>query len=163
MNRLVNITMSEAQPIADLAELIFPKVDLPLANNAVTVLMGTRQYCASVVAPSGIAALPGACLLSRFAWIWRYAWIPRALRCLSHGAADRAGKLYAQPREKSCDCGARVFELFTCRNCGTAYARAYTDDVDNPQYLWAEAGSVFRTLSGQLSDLLPFCFWKSRS
>src|SRR5690606_37687131 len=42
------------------------------------------------------------------------------------------GKMYSQPIDE-CACGARVLELFTCRNCGTAYARAYTDDVDTPR------------------------------
>ena len=38
------------------------------------------------------------------------------------------GKLYAQP-QATCDCGARVFEFYTCRHCGSAYARGYTDDL----------------------------------
>jgi hypothetical protein len=42
------------------------------------------------------------------------------------------GKLYAQPFER-CPCGAPVLEYFTCRHCGTSYARAYTTDVTNPQ------------------------------
>ena len=38
-----------------------------------------------------------------------------------------------------------MLEYFTCRYCGTSYARAYTDDVSNPQLLWAEPGSLLRT------------------
>jgi len=153
MNRLVNITMSEAQPIADLAELIFPKVDPLLASKAVTVLMALG----SIARPSPL--LPGLlpCRVHAFYRGLPGLWICLDSTCtalLEQWRGGPAGKLYAQPRE-ICDCGARVFELYTCRNCGTAYARAYTDDVDNPQYLWAEAGSVFRTLSGQLSDLTP--------
>ena len=49
------------------------------------------------------------------------------------------GAMYGQP-QNTCDCGARVFELFTCRQCGTAYARAYTDDVENPVVPLAGAG-----------------------
>jgi hypothetical protein len=48
-----------------------------------------------------------------------------------------------------------VLELYTCRNCGTAYARAYTNDVDDPDFLWAEPGGAFRTLSGQFDELAP--------
>jgi len=65
-----------------------------------------------------------------------------------------AGRLYAQPRE-FCDCGARVFELFTCRNCGTAYARAYTDSVEEPSFLWAEPGSELLTAAGRTVPLEP--------
>jgi hypothetical protein len=64
------------------------------------------------------------------------------------------GKMFSQPRER-CECGARVLELYTCRNCGTAYARAYTDDVDAPSALWSEPGRSLRTTSGETTPLLP--------
>ncbi len=47
------------------------------------------------------------------------------------------GALYAQPR-RTCDCGARVFEVHTCRSCGSAFFKAYSFDPDAPDYLWAE-------------------------
>ena len=53
----------------------------------------------------------------------------------------------------ACDCGARVFELFTCRQCGTAYARAYTDDIENPSFLWQEPGHAFNAASGPVTEL----------
>ena len=46
-------------------------------------------------------------------------------------------------------------ELYTCRNCGTAYARAYTDDVDAPDALWSEPGERLRVEDGEASPLLP--------
>ena len=67
---------------------------------------------------------------------------------------DICGALYSQPHE-SCRCGARVLELYTCRNCGTAYARSYTDDVDCPTYLWSEPGENLRMAEGETSPLLP--------
>jgi hypothetical protein len=63
-----------------------------------------------------------------------------------------AGKLYAQPREQ-CACGARVLELYTCRHCGSAYARAYTNDLEHPSYLWAEPGQAFQDESGRRTEL----------
>ena len=45
------------------------------------------------------------------------------------------GALYPQPR-RNCDCGARVFEVYTCRACGTAFFKAYAFDPYNPDYLW---------------------------
>ena len=47
------------------------------------------------------------------------------------------GNLYAQPR-RNCNCGHRVFELYSCNDCGTPYFLAYTNDVSNPRYLWGE-------------------------
>jgi len=49
-----------------------------------------------------------------------------------------------------------VLELFTCRNCGTAYVRAYTDNLQEPDFLWMESGGVFRTSAGEhLPELEP--------
>jgi hypothetical protein len=78
-------------------------------------------------------------------------------QCSSLPAAERGGptgKLFSQPRD-TCDCGARVLEFFTCRNCGTAYCRAYTNNVDDPDFLWPEPGGAFRTLTGQFDELAP--------
>ena len=63
------------------------------------------------------------------------------------------GRMYSQPHN-SCECGARVLELYTCRNCGTAYARAYTDDIDVPEALWPEPGESLRMAEGETSSLL---------
>ncbi len=47
------------------------------------------------------------------------------------------GALYAQPR-RTCGCGCRVFEVYTCRACGSAFFKGYAFDPSNPDYLWAE-------------------------
>ena len=47
------------------------------------------------------------------------------------------GMLYAQPR-RTCDCGARVFEVHTCRSCGSAFFKGYSFNPAAPEYLWAE-------------------------
>jgi len=47
------------------------------------------------------------------------------------------GVLYAQPR-RTCSCGSRVFELFTCRSCGSAFFKAFAFNPDDPDYLWSE-------------------------
>lgn len=44
------------------------------------------------------------------------------------------GRLYTQPRER-CACGARVYELLTHRECGTAFLRGYTDGPHG-DFLW---------------------------
>ncbi|HTG62250.1 MAG TPA: hypothetical protein VMG63_22945, partial [Terriglobia bacterium] len=72
----------------------------------------------------------------------------------SHQRGGICGRMYGQPHER-CDCGARVLELYTCRYCGTAYARAYSDDLENPSALWSEAGRRLHMEGGQTSPLLP--------
>ena len=53
------------------------------------------------------------------------------------GHLPPTGALYAQPR-RTCECDARVFEVHTCRSCGSAYFKAFSFDPDSPDYLWAE-------------------------
>src|SRR5262249_38127556 len=85
-------------------------------------------------------------------------WVCMDPRCSQLPVAERArgpaGALFSQPRER-CGCGARVLELYTCRNCGSAYARAYTNDVAEPNFLWNEGGGAFRILSGNIDELEP--------
>ena len=54
-------------------------------------------------------------------------------------------------------------ELYTCRYCGTAYARAYTDDVDSPSALWSEPGRgcAWRA-ARQARFCRSTCFWRSQ-
>ncbi len=50
------------------------------------------------------------------------------------------GKMYTEPRFQ-CECGARVFELLTDRDCGSAYIKAYrksTDAALDMVFLWDE-------------------------
>ena len=47
------------------------------------------------------------------------------------------GALFPQPK-RNCDCGARVFEVYTCRACGTAFFKAYAFNPGDPDYLWTE-------------------------
>ena len=49
----------------------------------------------------------------------------------------------------------RCWSSITCRNCGAAYARAYTNDLLDPQYLWAEQGSAIRTFGGFIEEFEP--------
>ena len=62
------------------------------------------------------------------------------------------GALYAQPR-RSCECGARVFELFTCRSCGSAYFRGFAIDPAAPDYLWSEDVGEVDEVSGVVGSL----------
>lgn len=48
------------------------------------------------------------------------------------------GALYSQPI-RNCKCGARVFEIHTCRDCGVSFFKAYAYDPYDPDYFWAEA------------------------
>lgn len=155
MGKLVNETMQEAQPVSELGGKIFPNVDPETADRAVTALVALGSAARLDAADAGL--LP--CRVHAF-----YRGLPGLWACSDSDckAVDRSvypapspvGKLYGQPRE-TCECDARVFEFYTCRHCGSAYLRAYTEDVVNPKSLWHEPGNSFQTATGAINELQP--------
>lgn len=154
MSSLVNSTMKQAQPVDELgAQLFEAGIPIDVAARAVTNLIALGSVARREPTEPGL--LP--CRVHSFYRGLAGLWVCMDPNCTSLPAGDRggaAGKLYSQPRD-TCECGARVLELFTCRNCGTAHARAYTNSIDNPDFLWAEAGGAFRTLAGFVDELSP--------
>jgi hypothetical protein len=152
-NRLVNETMKAALPLAELGSLIFPGIDNSRSDIAVGALLalGSRAR----LAPDQPSLLP--CRIHSFFRGLPGLWVCMDPDCTELRPEDRggpAGKLYAQPRER-CACGAPVLEYFTCRHCGTSYARAYTNDVANPVNIWANAGERLQTDAGLFEAYLP--------
>jgi hypothetical protein len=111
--------MRQAVPVRELGDRIFEGANARLRKSRYDFGMllevspvGNRQSrgLAAVSYHSFYRGLPGL-------------WACLDLDCTGLERCERGGptgKLYSQPRE-SCDhCGARVLELYTCRNCGTA-------------------------------------------
>jgi ATP-dependent helicase YprA (DUF1998 family) len=149
---LINTTMTQARAVKELGKALFP--DTPeIADAAVTALMHFGSMAR--IDPKAPGLLP--CRIHNF-----FRGLPGLWVCMDHACSELSetersgicGKLYSQPRER-CDCNARVHQFFTCRYCGTAYARAYTDDIDTPSALWSEPGRRLRMGSGETSALLP--------
>lgn len=151
--KLVNETMKKALPVSELGALLFPDADAELADRAASTLISLGS--AARPKPDEAGLLP--CRVHAF-----FRGLPGLWACLDPDCAVKRddiptgpiGAMYGQPRN-TCDCGARVFELFTCRQCGTAYARAYTDDIENPSFLWQEPGKAFHAASGPVTELQP--------
>ncbi|MBV8800897.1 MAG: DEAD/DEAH box helicase [Alphaproteobacteria bacterium] len=151
LGRLVNKTMKQAMPVAELSKELFPGASH--AEEAVSALMTLGSTAKKE--PNGPSLLP--CRIHNF-----FRGLPGLWACLDPDCsevpkAERSGicgKLYGQPREQ-CDCGSRVLEFYSCRYCGTAYARAYSDDVDSPTSLWSEAGRRLRMDGGETNAMLP--------
>ena len=153
MGRLVNSTMKKAWPISELGVDLFPDAARPTADAAVTSLLTLGS--AARAQPGTPSLLP--CRIHSFFRGLPGLWVCMDPECEQIAPGERegiCGKMHGQPREQ-CECGARVLELFTCRNCGTAYARAYTDDVDTPRVLWSEPGQRLRLADEETSPLLP--------
>lgn len=153
IGHLINRTMEQALPVDEISSLIFPNVPPQIADRAVTNLIALGSFAHR--SPNEPGLLP--CRVHSFYRGLAGLWACMDSNCSALDEDSRigvTGKLYAQPRD-TCSCGARVLELFTCRHCGSAYARAYTDQLDEPRYLWAEPGGAFRTLIGMLDELKP--------
>ena len=153
MANLINSTMTEARPVAELGEVLFDEVPPDVAAMAVTNLIALGSM--AKLGPTEPGLIP--CRVHSFYRGLAGLWVCMDPQCGELPADQRggpSGKLFSQPRDM-CDCGARVLELYTCRNCGTAYARAYTDEVEDPDFLWAEPGGALRTLAGQFDEFAP--------
>lgn len=117
MGLLINSTMKQARPIAELGQDLFPTALPENADAAVTVLMALGSVAR--VEPKTPGLLP--CRIHNFFRGLPGLWVCMDADC--SGIVDEhkegiCGKMYSQPRER-CECGARVLELYTCRNCGT--------------------------------------------
>lgn len=153
MGHLINLTMTEAQPVDALGEALFEEAPPEVSARAVTNLIALGSVARRDPTEPGL--LP--CRVHSFYRGLAGLWVCMDPHCTTLPAIQRggpAGMLFSQPRDR-CDCGARVLELYTCRNCGTAYARAYTNDVKDPNFLWSEPGGAFRTLLSQFDELSP--------
>ncbi len=152
MGSLINLTMTQATRVGELGESLFPGCKKPLADSAASALVALGSFARR--APGEPSMLP--CRVHSFLRGLPGLWACLDPDCkeakLYHGSP--VGTLYSQP-ESTCGCGARVFELFTCRNCGTAYARAYTDDLEDPTYLWPEPGAEIIASGGAIGELEP--------
>lgn len=153
MGLLVNATMQQALPVAELGRYLFPTSRPATANAAVTALMALGSIAR--LDPKTPGLLP--CRIHNFFRGLPGLWVCMDPNCSEIAEDDRdgiCGKMYSQPLER-CECGARVLELYTCRNCGTAHARAYTDDVDAPAALWSKPGQALRMADGPMAPLRP--------
>jgi ATP-dependent helicase YprA (DUF1998 family) len=152
MSRLVNLTMSEATPVSELGRRVFATDDAGLADAAVTSLLALGSAARRSVGEPGLLPCRVHAFFRGLAGLWACV-DPDCAALFPADGGRPAGALYSQPRS-TCTCGARVLEFYTCRNCGTAYARGYTDDLEEPSFLWNEPGTAFRAATGEITELL---------
>jgi ATP-dependent helicase YprA (DUF1998 family) len=153
MATLINTTMKQPQLIEKLGNTLFPEAPSDVAARAVTNLLALGSIARKDPTEPGLLPCRVHSFYRGLAGLW-VCMDPECRALMPEQRGGPTGKLYSQPQD-SCECGARVLELLTCRNCGTAYARAYTNSVEEPDFLWSEPGGEFRTLSGQFDELAP--------
>jgi len=154
LNRLINLTMRRAWSIPELEAELFPNTDKVTAARAMTALMTLGSNARPSAGQPGLLPCRVHAFFRGLPGLWvcmdpACSIVPDGLR-----GERPCGRLYAQPRER-CECGAQVLELYTCRHCGTAYARGFTDNIEQPTYLWSEGGQAFPDESGAVLQLHP--------
>ena len=151
MANLINTTMGGAKPVSNLGDSLFEGVPEDVSARATTNLIALASTAR--LGPTEPGLMP--CRVHSFFRGLPGLWVcmdPMCIELPSEQRGGPSGKLFGQPRD-ICECGARVLELYTCRNCGTAYARAYSNQIEEPDFLWSEAGGALLTLTGQYDEL----------
>jgi len=124
-----------AQEVNLLAKRLFPTVSQELAQQATDSLIELASMAKAD--PSATPLL--AARVHRFFRGLQGLWACSDPSCNQLPESERdvspVGQLYVQPL-RTCSCGARVFELHTCRTCGSSYFIAWTLTPDSPEYLW---------------------------
>lgn len=147
---LINSTMKMALQIQELGKLLFPDANTAIADLAATNLASLASTARRNTNEPSL--LP--CRVHNFFRGLRGLWVCMDPQCSEVPEAQHGvcGKLYSQPRE-ACNCGSRVLELYTCRYCGTAYARGYCESVEEPHAIWPEPGSRMRMAEVEAAPL----------
>jgi ATP-dependent helicase YprA (DUF1998 family) len=139
LERLVEHVSGKATALEDLAALVFPghaRSSEALASMLALATFARRQRDQRVLLPTRLhmffRGLPGL-----------FACVDEKCVSARYVSDDRLlGRLHTHARSE-CDCGSRVFELLTHRECGAAYLRAYVD-TPRPDFLWAHPSGPFR-------------------
>ncbi|MGH6650786.1 MAG: DEAD/DEAH box helicase [Sphingopyxis sp.] len=148
--RLVNLTggaicdfdPETRDPIAPIAlddlgaKLFAGDLDLDLRQRATDALLELASYAKAEVDGQPLLAARVHSLFRGLPGLWACA--DTACTELPPGSPEGpTGALYPQSN-RECRCGARAFELHTCRDCGVAYFRGYALNPSSPDFLWAE-------------------------
>lgn len=153
---VINETMDAAYSISELAELAFDCAPGSREESALTIMLTLASM--AKLDDNDAPLFPARAHLF-------FRGLPGLWACLNSACPDQpdqsatdngpVGKLFSQPRDRCDACASLVLELFTCRACGTAYGRGYTNNLEDPEYLWAESGSRFKTSTGEVVESHP--------
>jgi ATP-dependent helicase YprA (DUF1998 family) len=147
---LIAETAGNATAFEQLARRLFPDVDQPEAEQALSTLLALGTY-----AHNGDRAL----LPTRVHLLFRG--LPSLYACINPRCDQRRyrpgeplllGRLYTEPRTRcTCALQARVYELYTHRDCGAAFLRVFGRGPDADFY-WHEQGGDVEHVGAPLDE-----------
>jgi ATP-dependent helicase YprA (DUF1998 family) len=134
---LVKLISGDAKAVDEIAEKVFPAVDSkPLRDKALDSLLRICNFAKE--SSTGKVFLPARLHLFFRGLSGLYACVdPQCSRRRYKQADGLIGRLYSEPRV-SCDCGARVYEVFTDRDCGAPFLLGFVRPVTQPDFVWHE-------------------------
>lgn len=151
---LIQETMAHARAFDELASRIFPTVAQSLAEQAITTLLALGTY----------ANKDDRTLLPTRAHLF-FRGLPALYACINPccdqrryrpGEAHLLGRLYVEPRTHcSCSAQARVYELFSHRECGAAFLRVFGLGK-KANFYWHEQGGNATYVGQPLDETLLF-------
>jgi ATP-dependent helicase YprA (DUF1998 family) len=134
--------------LADLAGALFPNA--ATAGGAVDVLLALVSFARRSLDEKPFLPLRLHLLFRGVDGLYACINPSCGARLSAHGTPT-LGKLYNTPR-LHCDCGSRVYELLTHRDCGAAFIRGYWRENDEG-FLWHEAPSDRNAQGGRLIEV----------
>lgn len=146
-----------AKPIAPIAideigdKLFDASLTSDVRRRATDALLELASYAKAEVDGQPLLAARVHALFRGLPGLWACADITCAALPPGHPEGP-TGALYPLS-DRECACGARAFEVHTCRDCGTAYFRAYTLNPSDPDYLWAEDVGDIEDVDGVVAPI----------
>jgi ATP-dependent helicase YprA (DUF1998 family) len=130
---LAHQVMGHPVSLGDLAHRLFPTEEdgVPNLDGLLSVSAFARREADGRIFVSSRAHLLFRGLDGVFACV-----NPRCTARSEPSSSAILGKLYSRPRRR-CECGSRVYELLTHRDCGAAFLRGYSTAVGG-DFLWHE-------------------------
>ena len=145
VNQLVQEAAGNARSVSSLAQGVFP--GHPLAERALEGLLTVGTLARKKPDSPGLVPTRVHGLFRGLHGLYACVNTMCTGRQADAGQAATLGKLFSTPRTQCDDCGCRVFEIASCRSCGTPYLLAHSQEPDlhRLSFLWGETeGSLYR-------------------
>ena len=151
---LIEVCAGKGTAFESLARQLFPTVSQGQAEKATDGLLALGSYARRD--ESGRQEQP--LLPTRVHMFFRG--LPSVHACLNEECTERRhsvkgktvlGRFYTEPRT-NCKCAARVFEIFTHRDCGTSFMRAFGVGR-RADFLWNEHGGTLSQFGAPLHEV----------
>lgn len=134
--QLLNLISGQARDVDKIAEAVFPDVETKaVRDKALDSLLRICNYAKEEA--TGKVFLPARLHLFFRGLSGLYACVDPQCPDRRQQEGGLIGRLFSEPRV-TCRCGARVFELFTDRECGAPFLQGYVRKADQPDFVWHE-------------------------